>query len=296
VIADAGAVGADRTPLLPCCRPAPACCWWTAAGGAPPASTVDGSGRSPSPTRGPPPWRRARRRDAVIVFTAAQDGRARGARLSHRNLARTCAPRWRRCGSAGTTAWRGAPADPRLRADGHDERAARGGRDACCRSSASTRCGCWTMLRAERITVIAGVPAIFGRWSPRPSARRAPEHALRVAICGGAPLPGGGAARGRSVRRAAARGVRAHRGRARLPVQPDRPAEPPRHARLPVPRRGGHRPRRAGRASCRRRRGRRDLRPRRERVPRLPRRGWRRPELPRLAADGRPRPRRPSGS
>jgi long-chain acyl-CoA synthetase len=127
--------------------------------------------------------------DAVIVFTAAAGGRARGARLSHRNLlanARSTVEAMRlEAGDRvagilpfihlfGQTVTMNAPLS--VGASVHPVERFNPVRVL-------------EMLEQERITVICGVPGIFGALVHAAARRGAPEHALRVAISGGSPLP-----------------------------------------------------------------------------------------------------------
>jgi long-chain acyl-CoA synthetase len=142
----------------------------------------------PMERRAPPPHRAAPDDEAVVVFTAATTGRARGARLSHRNLIENC--------RSTVEAMRLGPEDrvaavlPFIHLFGQ----------TVTLNAPLSVGGCvypidrfhpirtLEMLEAERITVLSGVPGIFGGLAAAAERRGGAKHALRVAISGGSPL------------------------------------------------------------------------------------------------------------
>jgi acyl-CoA synthetase (AMP-forming)/AMP-acid ligase II len=127
------------------------------------------------------------------------------------------------------------------------------------------------LIAREGVTAVVGVPAVFAALLQAVERRGGlGAHALRVCICGGAPL-----AVEVQERWHAATGVELRQGYGLteagpgVPVQPPERAQPARHARRRLPgRRGGDRRPRHRRPCPGRRRG-RDLRARRQREPRL---------------------------
>jgi long-chain acyl-CoA synthetase len=133
--------------------------------------------------------------EAVVIYTAAQDGWARGARLSHRNLIANL--------RSTIEAMRLEERDrvvaalPLMHAFG-----------LTVTLNAPLIAGA-TVLLVERFnplrmldffeergaTVFAGVPAMYLALIAGAPRRAAPQHALRIAICGGAPLPPGSGSR-----------------------------------------------------------------------------------------------------
>ena len=126
--------------------------------------------------------------EAVVVYTAAMDGRARGARLSHRNLVANL--------RSTVEAMQLRPEDrvlavlPLIHLFG-----------LTVTLNAPLSVGATVlpverfhpnrileMLEREGVTVFAGVPAMYGALLSAATRRGVPTHRLRVAICGGAPL------------------------------------------------------------------------------------------------------------
>lgn len=127
--------------------------------------------------------------EAVVVFTAAQRGRARGARLAHRNLVANA--------RATVEAMRLEPADrvlavlPFVHLFGLTVTlVAPLAAGACVLPVARFHpLRLLELLEAEQATVLCGVPGVYGALLAAAERRGTPRHALRVAICGGAPLP-----------------------------------------------------------------------------------------------------------
>jgi long-chain acyl-CoA synthetase len=129
--------------------------------------------------------------EAVVVYTAATTGWARGARLSHRNLLANA--------RATVEAMELGPGD---RVVGVLPFIHLFGQTVTLNAPLSVGA---TVLPVERFnpvrmlelleqqeaTVICGVPGVFGALSAAAARRGEVRHTLRVAICGGSPLPSG---------------------------------------------------------------------------------------------------------
>ncbi|HET6764207.1 MAG TPA: AMP-binding protein, partial [Longimicrobiaceae bacterium] len=153
-------------------------------GGAP----VDGPARLPT-------VHEVSRAEAVVIYTSAMDGWARGARLTHRNLAANL---------LGTIeAMQVGPGDrviallPLIHAFGLTVTL-----NAPLSQGASVipverfhPVRLLDLLESSGATVLCGVPAMYTALLSAAERRGAPTHALRLALCGGAPLPDGVPAR-----------------------------------------------------------------------------------------------------
>jgi long-chain acyl-CoA synthetase len=140
--------------------------------------------------RGVPEWTPADGdAEAVVVYTAATTGRARGARLSHRNLIANCRSTVK--GMQLTPDDRTVAVLPFIHLFGQtvtlNGPLAAGSRVYPVERFNPLRL--LDLLEQERITVISGVPGIFSALATAAERRGAPQHALRVAISGGSPLP-----------------------------------------------------------------------------------------------------------
>jgi len=127
--------------------------------------------------------------EAVVVFTAATGGRARGARLSHANLlanARSTVDAMRL-----TTDDRVAGVLPFIHLFGQtvtmNAPIAAGASIVPVERFNPVRL--LETIEAEGVTVVCGVPGIFAALVAAAERRGVPPTPLRVAICGGAPLP-----------------------------------------------------------------------------------------------------------
>lgn len=143
----------------------------------------------------PEHWTGAPADEAAVIYTAAQHGRARGARLSHRNLAANA--------RATVEAMRMVPDDrviaalPLMHAFGLTVTllAPLAAGAAVLPVERFNPVRMLDLLEESGATVLAGVPSMFLALIAAAERRPAPRLALRVAICGGAPLPAGAAAR-----------------------------------------------------------------------------------------------------
>jgi len=127
--------------------------------------------------------------EAVVVYTAATVGHARGARLSHRNL----------LANAGSTgdAMRLVPDDrvaavlPFIHLFGQTVTLNAPLMVGACVYPVErfNPVRLLDLIEQERITVVCGVPGIFAALAAAAAKRGVPEHALRTAISGGSPLP-----------------------------------------------------------------------------------------------------------
>jgi long-chain acyl-CoA synthetase len=142
-----------------------------------------GTGWDPQP---PPP---DLDREAVVIFTSAMEGRARGAALSHRNLVANL--------RSTVEAMEMGPEDRVLAALPF---AHAFGLTVCLNAPLAAGATVLPMpkfnplavlerLDRERVTLIAGVPAMFIALLSAAAKVGVPAHAMRLAICGGAPLP-----------------------------------------------------------------------------------------------------------
>lgn len=128
-------------------------------------------------------------REAAVIYTAAMDGWARGARLTHRSLVANCL--------STVEAMQVGPGDrvvtllPLIHAFGltvtMNAPLSAGGAVIPVERFHPVRL--LDTLEETRATVICGVPAIFAGLVAAAERRGPPAHALRLAICGGAPLP-----------------------------------------------------------------------------------------------------------
>jgi long-chain acyl-CoA synthetase len=127
--------------------------------------------------------------EAVVVFTAAVEGRARGARLSHANLLTNAAST---VDAMRLTAEdRVAGVLPYIHLFGQTVTLnAPIGAGACMVPvERFSPVRLLETLEAERVTILCGVPGIFAGLLAAAERRGPPSQALRVAICGGSPLP-----------------------------------------------------------------------------------------------------------
>jgi len=134
-------------------------------------------------------------REAVVIYTAASFGWARGARLTHGNLIANLRSTVR--------AMRLVPEDrvlaalPLVHAFGLTVtlNAPLAAGAAVLPLERFHPMRVLDLLEAEQISVVCGVPSMYLALLAAAERRGVPRHALRVAICGGAPLPEGVAER-----------------------------------------------------------------------------------------------------
>lgn len=129
--------------------------------------------------------------EAVVIYTAAMEGWARGARLTHRSLGANL--------RSTVEAMQLTPDDrvmallPFIHAFGltvtHNAPLSAGAAVIPVERFHPVRL--LDALAATRATVISGVPAMFVAMLAAAERRGVPEHALRLVICGGAPPPPG---------------------------------------------------------------------------------------------------------
>jgi long-chain acyl-CoA synthetase len=127
--------------------------------------------------------------EAVLVYTAADRGRARGARLSHRNLIANC--------RSSVEAMRLTPEDrvvavlPFIHLFGQTVTLNAPLAAGACVVPVErfNPLRLLDLIEEARATVLCGVPGIFAALAAAAERRGVPRHALRVAICGGSPLP-----------------------------------------------------------------------------------------------------------
>jgi long-chain acyl-CoA synthetase len=133
--------------------------------------------------------------EAVVIYTAAQRGRARGARLTHRNLAANARATIEAMGL--TPDDRVVAALPLMHAFGLTVTllAPLAAGAAVMPVERFSPVRMLDQLEESGATVFAGVPSMFLALLAVAERREALRHGLRVAICGGAPLPWGTAER-----------------------------------------------------------------------------------------------------
>lgn len=127
--------------------------------------------------------------EAVVVYTAATGGRARGARLSHANLTSNL--------HATIEAMRLGPEDrvlallPLVHLFGFTvtQNAALAAGACVVPMERFNPLRALEVIGRERISVVCGVPGIFRALLAAADRGAPPHHELRVAICGGSPLP-----------------------------------------------------------------------------------------------------------
>ena len=157
-------------------------------------------------------------REAVVIYTAANYGWARGARLTHGNLIANLRSTVRAMGLVPED--RVLAALPLNHAFG-----------LTVTLNAPLSIGATVvplerfnplrtleLMEAEQITILCGVPSLYLALLAAVERRGAPRHALRIALRGRADAGGGGGAVGGGLRHPAARGLRPDRSRPGLPL------------------------------------------------------------------------------
>ncbi|MDB4949322.1 MAG: lcfB [Gemmatimonadetes bacterium] len=148
-------------------------------------------GGDPAPLVDSPPTAKDVRADeAAVIYTSAMNGWARGARLTHRSLAANLL--------SVTEAMQVGPGDrvvtllPLIHAFGltvtMNAALAQGAAMVPVERFHPVRL--LDLLESSGATVLCGVPAMYGAILSAAERREVPAHALRLAICGGAPLVG----------------------------------------------------------------------------------------------------------